>query len=100
MARLTHNVKKAITKAAGSQFTIVKSITSSTITTVAQSLTSAATGRLRIVQIIVKTDATGLAGGTNFTILSNNAKGLVNILVETVANLSANITKALLGGDS
>ena len=29
---------------------------------------------LEIEQIIVKTDATGLAGGTNFTILSNKIK--------------------------
>jgi hypothetical protein len=44
------------------------------------------------VQVILKTDSTGLAGGTNFVLSSNNAKGLANILVETVANLGANKT--------
>ena len=54
-------------------------------------------GELAIMDVICKTDATGLAGGTNFQILSNNAKGLANIFVETVANLGANKTIDLTG---
>lgn len=81
----------------GSSFWVKKTITSSGITTSAQSLTTAATGQLYVKQVIVKTDSTGLAGGTNFTILSSNANGVVNILVETVANLGANVTKVLSG---
>lgn len=88
-------VKNAVTKAQGASFWVKKTITSSSITTSAQALTTAATGQLLVKQIIVKTDATGLAGGTNFQILSNNAKGLANIAVETVANLGANVTKVL-----
>lgn len=89
---------KSLSQGAGSVFTIKKTITSSGITTSAQDLTTVANrGELMIEQIIVKTDATGLAGGTNFTILSNNANGVVNIFVETIANLGANITKTLFG---
>lgn len=94
---LRSQIFKNLTQAAGSVFTIKKTITSSAILTTAQDLTSVASGELLIQQIVVKTGATGLAGGTNFTILSDNAKGLVNIFVETVANLGANITKVLSG---
>jgi hypothetical protein len=85
--------------AAGGSVWIKKTITSSNITTVAKDLTSGSFGskELFVRQIILKTDATGLAGGTNFVISSTNAKGTVNIAVETVANLGANVTKALLG---
>lgn len=82
----------------GQEVYIHKTITSSAVTTSAQALTQTATGKFWIKEIIVKTDATGLAGGTNFEILSNNAKGVVNIFVETVANLGANITKVMSGG--
>lgn len=96
---LRSQIVKALMTAHGTRFTVKKTITSSGITTSAQDLTSVANrGDLRIVEIIVKTDSTGLAGGTNFTILSDNAKGVVNILVETVANLGANITKVMSGG--
>ena len=97
MPAFSSRLKNKVVKAAGSSFWIKKTITSSAITTSAQALSSAATGQLAIAQIIVKTDATGLAGGTNFTILSSNAKGVVNIAVETVANLGANATKVLAG---
>lgn len=95
MPSLQHAVRKAVTSASGTSFWRFYTITSSTITTTAQNLTTAATGRLFVKQIIVKTDSTGLAGGTNFQILSNNAKGVVNIAVETVANLGANATRVL-----
>lgn len=97
MPPLQNRIKNAVNKSSGSRFWVKKTITSSAITTSAQDLTSVATGQLAILQVIEKTDGTGLAGGTNFEILSNNAKGVVNILVETVANLGANITKVLSG---
>ena len=96
---LRSQLLKAVQTAEGSIFTIKKTITSSDITTSAQALTSVANGgELLIEQIIVKTDATGLAGGTNFVIATDNAKGTVNNFVETVANLGANITLVLSGG--
>jgi hypothetical protein len=77
----------------GTVFTIQKTITSSTITTSAQDLTLVSGGgELLIEDVILKTDGTGLAGPTNFRILSNNAKGAAAILEETVANLGANKT--------
>lgn len=75
------------------EFILKYTITSSNITTGAQDLSVPANaGDIYIRDIVVKSDATGLAGGTNFTIKSNNAKGLANILVESVANLGANKT--------
>ena len=91
-------LKNKVVKAQGSSFWVKKTITSSGLLTTAQSLTSAATGQLFVKEIIVKTDATGLAGATNFEILSDNAKGVVNVFVETVANLGANITKVMSAG--
>ena len=49
-------------------------------------------GDVMIEQVIMKTDGTGLAGGTNFQVTTDNAQGLVGILSETVANLGANKT--------
>jgi len=49
-------------------------------------------GELAIEDVVVKTDGTGLAGGTNFELKSNNAKGQLNFFVETVANLGASVT--------
>ena len=69
-----------------------KTVVSSTITTGGVDLTDNAFGELLITNVIVKSDATGLAGGTNFQVTTNNANGLTNILVETVANLGANKT--------
>lgn len=98
MPRNSRVIQKAFATLKGTRGFIKKTITSSDITTSAQDLSSVATGELSIDQVIVKTDATGLAGGTNFVVLSNNAKGVVNILVETIANLGANITKVMFGG--
>lgn len=98
MPRFEEDIKHMIRRSVGSTFWRTKTITSSAITTAAIDLTTTATGRLLVRNIIVKADATGLAGGTNFEIKSNNAKGVANIFVETVANLGANTTKAMNGG--
>lgn len=77
---------------AGSEFWVVKTgVVSSTITTGGVALTAASIGgNIAIVDAIVKTDAsTGLAGGTNFQIQTNNAKGAAVFFAETVANLGA-----------
>jgi len=95
---LAERLAKLVSKAKGSEFWISKTIVSSTLLTTAQDLTGTATGRLYVKQIIVKSDATGLVGPTNFEILSNNAKGLVNIFVETVANLASAVKTHVLNG--
>ena len=68
-----------------------RQLRSSTITTGGVALTAASIGgNIAIVDAIVKTDAsTGLAGGTNFQIQTNNAKGAAVFFAETVANLGA-----------
>lgn len=68
-------------------------ITSSAIKTATSiDLTSVASGEFLIRDIILKTDSTGLAGGTNLQIKTTNSAGLVNVLVEAVSNLGANKT--------
>jgi len=69
-----------------------KTIVSSSILTTKIDLTLPASGELELLNIILKTDGTGLAAGTNIEIESNNANGLADIMVETVANLGANKT--------
>lgn len=95
MAKFGKSIAKAVTRLSGQTFWKFYTITSSSITTTAQNFTApntASGGRLFIKRVIVKTDATGLAGGTNFVLLTTNAKGVANFFVETVANLGANIT--------
>lgn len=69
-----------------------KTVTSSDLDTSGDALTTTAYGEFLVKNIILKTDSTGLAGGTNLVIFTDNANGLANILVETVANLGANKT--------
>lgn len=76
----------------GTMFFLKKTIVSSAITTAAQDLSLLAFGEVQLSGIILKTDATGLAGGTNFAITTNNTKGLAAVATETFANLGANRT--------
>lgn len=92
---LRSQILKAITRFSGSTFFIVKTIISSDITVAAQDLTTVATGRLLIEDIIVKTDSVGLAGATNFRILSDNDKGELAILESVVSGLDGNKTFSL-----
>lgn len=73
-----------------------KSFTSSTITTSpATAFTEGSVlpnSSLVCSDIILETDGTGLAGGTNFTITTNNVNGRTTLCSETVANLGANKT--------
>ena len=94
MPAFQENIKHMIRRSGGSTFWRKITVTSSKIkTATATDISAAATGDLAITAMFVKTDATGLAGGTNFQILTNNSKGLANVFVETVANLGANQTK-------
>ena len=85
--------------AIGTEFWVKKTVTSSDIPSGSQlAITGVSSGgELAIEDVIVKTDGTGLANGTNFELKSNNANGLANIFVETVANLGANKTMDLAG---
>ncbi len=82
----------------GTEFWVKKTLTSSAIVQAGVDITGVSSaGELAIEDVIVKTNSTGLAAGTNLEICSNNANGLANILVETVANLGANKTMDLTG---
>lgn len=92
---ITRDVRKSLRAATGSTFWRLFTVTSSNITTTATALSNASTGRVWIKNVILQTDATGLATGTNFVLSTSNAKGRANFLVETVANLGANKTIVL-----
>ncbi len=79
---------------AGSEFWFVKTgVVSSTITTGGVALGVASIGgAIAITDVIVKTNGTGLAGGTNFQLQTNNANGIAVFFAETVANLGASKT--------
>lgn len=101
MGRFEEDIKHMIRRSAGQTMWRKITVTSNKIKTATKlAISQAATGDLAITQIIVKTDATGLAGGTNFQLGSTNAKGVANILVETIANLGANTQKVLSAGNA
>lgn len=95
-------VTQKLALASGTRFWIKKTITSSAIpinSGTPTAITAGSTGgRLAIVQVYLQTDATGLVTGTNFELAVTNSKGLLKFAVETVANLGANVTKALCPG--
>ena len=96
MPNYQQNLKQIIRRGGGEVFWRKITVLSSDLkSATALPITAAATGDLAITQVIVKTDSTGLAGGTNFQIASSNLKGSANIFVETVANLGANVTKVM-----
>lgn len=80
---------------------IQKTITSSAITVAAQDLSTPASGKFYIEDIICETDATGLAGATNFLVGTNNSFGITGMTTglanfETaVSGLGANATIAI-----
>ena len=83
----------------GTTFWVGKTVTSSAILTAsAVDITGVSSGGYLFVEdVVVRTNSTGLAGGTNFQIKSNNTLGLANIFVEAVANLGASKTVDLDG---
>ena len=99
MARLSNRVKKAVVNAAGSSFWRQFTVLSSDMTTAQQALSSAATGDLAVVACVLQTDATGLAGATNFEIgVSGETYGLNLPIVEAVSNLGANAHRSVPAG--
>lgn len=87
MSQLASSVKK--------QFVVVKTLTSSDITTTAElDITSAATGEITVEDVIVKTDDTGLAssGSAVLQISTDNDWGGAVIFSDAVANLGSNVT--------
>lgn len=78
---------------AGTRFWVKKTVTSSAcLYTAATALTGAADGQLALLDVIVKTDSTGLATGTNFQLLTDNAKGLAVFFSTAISGLGASKT--------
>lgn len=74
----------------GSRFWVKKTMTSSDILTAsAVDITGVSDGQLAIVDVVVKSDATGLAGMTNLELKTNNAKGLLNFFVTAASGLAS-----------
>lgn len=72
----------------GQTFTVQKSLTSSAITTCGVDVTGAASGGdILIEEIILETDGTGLATGTNFTIEKDGGTGTLTFLSNAITGL-------------
>jgi len=85
--------------AVGTVVMVYKVLTSSAILQAGVDVTAVSTdGQLMIEDIYMNTDATGLAGGTNFQLETDNAKGVTVFFAETVANLGANKTENIASG--
>jgi len=83
----------SILGAIGTEFWVKKTLTSSAIVQAGVDVTGASSaGELAIVGIVLKTDGTGLATGTNFQLTTNNAKGAAVFVAEAVASLGASVT--------
>ena len=82
------DIAKIAKQSAGFTFWLKKTVTSSDITESPVAITSVAIGgELAIEDIIIKSDATGLAGGTTFRIVSDNAKGTTTVFLTKVSKL-------------
>jgi hypothetical protein len=84
--------------AIGTTHIIQKTLTSSAVVQAGVDITGVSSGTLLLEDVVMSTDATGLATGTNFTIESDNANGVAVFFGETVANLGANKTESLATG--
>src|SRR3990167_8866861 len=92
-------VQKKVVKSAGSTFWRTFTVLSSDMTVAQEALSSAATGALAVVTCVLQTDATGLAGATNFEIgVSGETYGLDKPIVEAVSNLGASAHRSVPAG--
>ena len=91
MPNFEKRVSYNVTRAAGSSFWKTFILTSSNLTVAKQDLTGVVTGGDLIVEkVVFQTDATGLAGATNFEIgVTGETYGLDLPVVEAVSNLGA-----------
>jgi len=92
MGKIARDNRVQAQKDVGSLVILQKTITSSTITVAAQDLSSVATGAFYIEDIICETDATGLAGATNFLVGTNNAYGIGPGMTTGLANFETAVS--------
>ncbi len=78
---------------AGTTFTIKKTLVSSAIVQAGVDVTGASSvGALTITDIVLQTNGTGLAAGTNLTLETDNANGIAVFFSTAVSGLGANKT--------
>ena len=75
---------------AGQPFALKKTVVSNTIKAATATAILTASDDELIEQIIMETDGTGLAGGTNFSILNDNATGAATVLAQAISGLGVN----------
>jgi len=76
----------------GAPYAVKKTIVSSTIKAATPTDVTTASDDMLIEQIVMETDSVGLAGGTNFELLNNNANGVTGIfLSQAISGLGANV---------
>ncbi len=92
MGNFEQSVAKKTNQGVGTLVIIQKTITSSASTVAAIDITGTSQGSFYIEDIIVETDATGLAGGTNFLIGTNNTVGLGSAMTTGLANFETAIS--------
>lgn len=92
MPNFERRVAYNVVRSAGTSFWKTFILTSSNLTVAKQDLTGVVTGGDLIVEkVVFQTDATGLAGATNFEIgVTGETYGLDLPVVEAVSNLGAN----------
>jgi len=100
MPNLKDRIKRAVDRTAGKSFWKIFILTSSNVlNSAATDLTGVATGALIIEKVVLATDATGLAGGTNFEIsVSGETYGVDKPIVEAVSNLGASAHRSAPAG--
>ena len=76
----------------GSTIVLKYKLLSSDVVQAGLQLTNATTNDMYIQNVILKTDSTGLATGTNCVVYSNNTYGLANIISTAVSGLNGNKT--------
>lgn len=85
----------------GSEFWVKKTLTSSAIPQAGVDVTGVSSGgELSIEDVIVKSDATGLAGMTNFELETDNAKGLADFFVTVASGLGGAVKTVDMTGAS
>lgn len=92
-------LKNAVSQAPGSSFLVTKNVVATAVLTTATNLTTAATGRLFLKNIILDTDSTGLNSTVNaFTInVAGNTFGATALLSQVTSALGANVSLSFLG---
>lgn len=96
---LRQSFAQTLRRKSGERFWVKKALTSSGITTSAQDLTTVANGDLKIIDIVLETDATGLnSTGNAFTITkSGDSFGASTLVSQVTSGLGANVSLAITG---